>query len=111
MLFRSGDLHATNSVVVESEEEEREARSRGYAKAYESIEKTIGGNGGSSPPEFPSVLDQGGVAASSADPIDALRADAEALGIKVDRRWKESRLMEAIAEKKAAISASAVNAS
>lgn len=32
--------------------------------------------------------------------LDALRAEAEALGIKVDARWKEKRLQEEIAKAK-----------
>lgn len=32
------------------------------------------------------------------DDIDALRADAEALGIKIDKRWKEAKLREEIAK-------------
>ncbi|MHA6160976.1 hypothetical protein ACX3X6_08740 [Pseudomonas sichuanensis] len=32
------------------------------------------------------------------DDIDSLRADAEALGIKVDKRWKEAKLREEIAK-------------
>jgi hypothetical protein len=66
-----GDLHATNSVVVENEAEEAEARSKGYAKAYEST----GGNGGSqvpsTPEPFPFTQDQDAVVSVSADPIEA----------------------------------------
>lgn len=93
----SGDLHATNSVVVGSVAEEASARAHGYLKAYE----TSGGNDGShqnSVPGIPSGQDQDGVAPISADPsLDDLRAKAESRGIKVDRRWKEARLLEEIA--------------
>lgn len=34
--------------------------------------------------------------------IDALRAEAESLGIKVDKRWKDAKLREEIAKAKAA---------
>lgn len=64
------DLHATNSVVVNSEQEEADARAEGYATAYESA----GGNGGSQSPSTPEVSvsfpqDQGATAGASADPI------------------------------------------
>jgi hypothetical protein len=36
-----------------------------------------------------------------ADDIDALRAQAEELGVKVDKRWKAERLAEEIAKAKA----------
>lgn len=94
-----GDLHATNSVVVGDEQQEAEARANGYAKAWEVIEKKdIGGNGGS-PAEAVrlSAPHQDDVAVVSAGPtLDELREQAKALGIKVDRRWKEARLQEEI---------------
>lgn len=34
------------------------------------------------------------------DPMDALRAEAEALGVKVDGRWKEAKLRDEIAKVK-----------
>lgn len=34
--------------------------------------------------------------------IDALRAEAEGLGVKVDKRWKDAKLREEIAKAKAA---------
>lgn len=37
--------------------------------------------------------------------VDALRVEAERMGVKVDKRWKEARLREAIAEAKAGASA------
>jgi hypothetical protein len=97
------DPHATNSVVVNGEEEEVAARARGYRKAYE-----IGSNGGSpsesepalsSAPDEPAhgslPRDQGGAAPASATPsVDELRAQLEAAGVKVDGRWKEARLLE-----------------
>lgn len=104
------DPHATNSVVVNSAEEEAQARSNGYLKAYE-----IGSNGGSpiaSEQALPSAPDatargvlpcaQGGAAPTSAtSSVDDLRAQLEAAGVKVDGRWKESRLIEELAKVRA----------
>ncbi len=69
-----GDLHATNSVVVEDAEAEEAAREKGYRKAYEEADLPTGGNVGSEAPALhPSDVapteDQGGVAAASADPL------------------------------------------
>lgn len=97
-----GDLHATNSVIVRDGDAEIEARKIGYRGAYEVIEEPIGGNDGSAVPvHVASTQDQGGVAAASADPVDeldALRKQAESLGIDVDRRWGEKRLRAEIAK-------------
>lgn len=98
-----GDLHATNSVVVNSEDEELEARGKGYRKAYEPIEKeeSNGGDGGSdqsTPDEV--AQDQGAVAGASAGPddVEALRAQAKALGVKVHHKAGADKIREAIAQ-------------
>lgn len=59
------------TAIVHDEEQEAEARSNGFASLGE----------------------------SEAD-IDALRAEAEALGVKVDKRWKAERLADEIAKAK-----------
>lgn len=114
------DPFAKASIVVESAEEEDEARSRGFRKAYE-VDPVSGGNGGSeaSAPHFSVVVapaePQGGVAPASADPIhdelpeestpvdelDALRAEAKALGLKPYHKAGVAKLREMIAEARA----------
>jgi hypothetical protein len=97
-----GDLHATNSVVVQDEAGEAAARANGYRKAYEP--ESISGNGSSSAPAVSDSFtqDQGAVAGASADPIEALRAEVEALGLKPHHKAGEKKLREMIAAAKVA---------
>lgn len=104
------DLFAKASIVVESAEEEDEARTKGFRKAYEV--DSSGGNGGSEasaihPTGAVAPQDaQGGAAPASADPLPddeavaeaALQEAAEAvaaLDAKLDER--ESLRAEAVA--------------
>lgn len=104
------DAEASNSVVVQDAAQEASARESGYRSAYD-----IGGNGGSpsgseqalsSAPDLPApgLLPQAqdGAAPVSAGQsirgIDVLRAAAEELGVRVDRRWGAQRIHEEIAK-------------
>ena len=103
------DLHATNSVVVESAEEESAARARGYGFAWErgiprpadgKIECGNGGSDESAPVLHPLPPDQGIVAVASAsipDEIDSLRCLARSLGLNPHHRTGPTKLREMIA--------------
>lgn len=73
ILYLGGALDAITA-IVHDEEQEAEARANGFASL------------GEAEPE---------------DYVEALRAEAEALGVKVDKRWKAERLAEEIAKAKA----------
>lgn len=115
-----GDLHATNSVVVEDAEAEEAAREKGYRKAYEPAPEVSGNGGSSTLPALPG--DQGGAAPASAGPVhdeppefvdaepdadgdgipdaddpDALRAEAVRLGLKPHHKAGVAKLREMIA--------------
>jgi len=72
ILYMDGVLDASTS-IVHDEDQEAEARANGFASL--------------------------GEGEPGAD-LDALRAEAEKLGVKVDKRWKAERLAEEIAKAK-----------
>lgn len=72
ILYMDGALDA-ETVIVHDEDQEAEARANGFVSLGEG---------------------------EPAYDVDALRAEAESLGVKVDKRWKAERLAEEIAKAK-----------
>ena len=94
------DPHASNSVVVNSEEEEAAARESGYRKPWEHLQK-FGGNGCSTAGQVPPILtnnpEQRPGPPAPDDELEALRAQAIALGLKPHHRAGVEKIRDMIA--------------
>lgn len=80
MLYKGGDI-AAETLIVDGPAAEKDAEKEGFIRLWAGAIKAPRKPWEDAPAEV----------AQEAD-IESLRAEAEAKGVKVDRRWKEDRL-------------------